>query len=745
MSAAVLCRRIVERQGPDPERTAVRPHQQRRQPRRGRQGILLLPRQHADPLVHEVSIQVSAARISVWRSRRRRTPRGRATIRSTNCSTPASSTGTATSTSSSSTRRRIPEDILIRHHASSTAGQTPARAASSCRRCGFATRGRGKPASPSRGSSAIARRRAAPRRRCGRMHERSGAYVLHCDGRSRRCSSPKTRPTSNGSSARRTRAPLRQGRHRRVRRAREGGRGQSRTQPERRSPRTTASSSPPARRRACACGCATRRSARPVRRASSTESFASAPARGRRVLSTRSRQPASASEARARCSGRPWPGCCGASSTINYDVDEWLEEHGADPLPPPGPRRGAQPRVGPPARVRRDLDAGQVGVPVVRGVGPGVSRRRRWRSSTSTFAKQQLDLLLDAEWYMHPNGQLPAYEWNFGDVNPPVHAWAAILRLPDRAGAARRRRPRFPRSASFSKLLLNFTWWVNRKDRYGKNVCSKAASSGSTTSASSTAARRCRRAGIWSRPTARLDGALLPEHARDRARARRRTTRPTRTSRRSSSMHFLLIAHAMNGIGADGHVGRGGRLLLRRPAPARRHRRRGSRSARWSVCCRSCAATAVEKWQRERLPRLTAQMAERTAADAGAARIDPSDRARAHRRRRARSARARQPRPAAPDSDPHARRKRVLESATGSARCSRSTPNIHTSLRSSGREYRVGYVPAEVGQRHVRRQLELARTGVDAGQRPDHRRLDALLMPTTATTSRSSARPAPAI
>lgn len=84
------------------------------------------------------------------------------------------------------------------------------------------------------------------------------------------------------------------------------------------------------------------------------------------------------------------------------------------------------------------------------------------------FAKEQLILML-REWYMHPNGQIPAYEWAFGDVNPPVHAWSALrvyqidkkqTGIGDRAFLAR----------IFQKLLLNFTWWVNRKDAEGKNV-----------------------------------------------------------------------------------------------------------------------------------------------------------------------------------------------------------------------------------------------------------------------------------
>jgi hypothetical protein len=84
------------------------------------------------------------------------------------------------------------------------------------------------------------------------------------------------------------------------------------------------------------------------------------------------------------------------------------------------------------------------------------------------FAKEQLVLLL-REWYMHPNGQLPAYEWALGDVNPPVHAWAALhvyqIEKEQRGTGDRAFLERI-----FQKLLLNFTWWVNRKDAEGMNV-----------------------------------------------------------------------------------------------------------------------------------------------------------------------------------------------------------------------------------------------------------------------------------
>jgi hypothetical protein len=85
------------------------------------------------------------------------------------------------------------------------------------------------------------------------------------------------------------------------------------------------------------------------------------------------------------------------------------------------------------------------------------------------FAKEQLVLFL-REWYMHPNGQIPAYEFAFGDVNPPVHAWAAwrVYKMTGERGL----RDRVFLSRVFQKLIINFTWWVNRKDAEGKHLFS---------------------------------------------------------------------------------------------------------------------------------------------------------------------------------------------------------------------------------------------------------------------------------
>jgi hypothetical protein len=114
------------------------------------------------------------------------------------------------------------------------------------------------------------------------------------------------------------------------------------------------------------------------------------------------------------------------------------------------------------------------------------------------FAKQQLDLMLQS-FYLHPTGQMPAYEWNFSDVNPPVHAWATIFL--HRTQQALGREPDFAFLArAFTKLSVNFSWWTNRKDRFGKNLYE-----GGFAVADGGLSRAGRRD--------RLDGAVLPEHA----------------------------------------------------------------------------------------------------------------------------------------------------------------------------------------------------------------------------------------
>ena len=151
----------------------------------------------------------------------------------------------------------------------------------------------------------------------------------------------------------------------------------------------------------------------------------------------------------------------------HYDVDKWLEERGSDPFRKnrkPDPQR----RLAPHVQRRRHIDAGQVGVSLVRGLGPGVSRDLPdARRSGLRQAATQADAAHDR--YIHPNGQMPAYEWNFGDVNPPVHAWSTIFTYFLEKARRRVRATEWLRRC-FQKLMLNHSWWVNRKDRTGRNV-----------------------------------------------------------------------------------------------------------------------------------------------------------------------------------------------------------------------------------------------------------------------------------
>jgi hypothetical protein len=149
-----------------------------------------------------------------------------------------------------------------------------------------------------------------------------------------------------------------------------------------------------------------------------------------------------------------------------YDVDRWLSEHGADPFKPErvAPRNGGWHHM-----YNADI----------------ISMPDKWEYPwyaawdlafhvvaltlvDEDFGKQQLDLML-RDHYLHPSGQLPAYEWNFGDVNPPVHAWATYFTY--QLGKHLHGKGDIDwLERSFNKLLLNFTWWVNRKDRSGNNA-----------------------------------------------------------------------------------------------------------------------------------------------------------------------------------------------------------------------------------------------------------------------------------
>ncbi len=151
----------------------------------------------------------------------------------------------------------------------------------------------------------------------------------------------------------------------------------------------------------------------------------------------------------------------------NYDVDKWLAEHGSDPF---NPRRRPAPRND---RWHHMHNSDIISMPDKWEYPWYAAWDLAFHVLALTlvdedFGKQQLDLMLQ-ERYLHPSGQIPAYEWNFGDVNPPVHAWATIFTF-NLEKATRGQGDLDWLERSFHKLMLNFTWWVNRKDRTGNNV-----------------------------------------------------------------------------------------------------------------------------------------------------------------------------------------------------------------------------------------------------------------------------------
>ena len=177
--------------------------------------------------------------------------------------------------------------------------------------------------------------------------------------------------------------------------------------------------------------------------------------------------PANVSEDARMVQRQAFAGLLWSKQFYNYDVDRWLKGDPAGPEPPKARLHGRN------ADWTHLYNADVISMP------------DKWESPwyaawdlafhclpialvDPRFAKDQLVLML-REWYMHPNGQIPAYEWALGDVNPPVHAWAAwrVYKIEKkRKGAG----DRIFLERVFHKLLLNFTWWVNRKDAEGKNI-----------------------------------------------------------------------------------------------------------------------------------------------------------------------------------------------------------------------------------------------------------------------------------
>jgi hypothetical protein len=315
--------------------------------------------------------------------------------------------------------------------------------------------------------------------------------------------------------------------------------------------------------------------------------------------------PTRVNEDEARVMRQALAGMLWSKQYFGFDVDKWLEEHGVDPMNPNA------------KQVRNSEWSHMVNEHVI-------SMPDKWEYpwyaawdlafhtiALSTvdvdFAKEQLDLMLQ-EYFLHPTGQIPAYEWNFSDVNPPVHAWATIF-LYRTEQALRGEGDLEFLKRSFAKLTLNFSWWVNRKDRFGKNVFEGGFLG-------------LDNIGVFDRSAPLPTGGHL-EQADGTAWVSLFCQNMLEISMELAAHdsffedmamkfaeHFVLIANAMNRVGADGMWDEEDGFyydVLRLP---------DGKATRLKV--RSmvgllplCATSVIEPWQRERVPRVMKHLSER--------------------------------------------------------------------------------------------------------------------------------------
>jgi Glycosyl hydrolase family 63 C-terminal domain len=315
--------------------------------------------------------------------------------------------------------------------------------------------------------------------------------------------------------------------------------------------------------------------------------------------------PASVGEDQANVMRQALAGMLWGKQYFFLDADKWLVEHGFDPMRPT------------PRQVRNREWFHMIGDHII-------SMPDKWEYpwfaawdlafhtiALSTvdidFAKEQLDLLL-RQVYLHPTGQIPAYEWNFSDVNPPVQAWAAIFLYRNEQITRGRSDLDFLKRV-FGRLTSNFGWWVNRKDPFGLSLFEGGFLG-------------LDNIGVFDRsaplPTGghleQADGtawvALFCQNMVEIAFELAARDATYEELAANYAMQFLLIAHAMNGIGPSGMWDEEDGFyydVLRLPDGNATRLKVRSMVGLLPLC----ATTVVEKWQRERVPTLTAGIYDR--------------------------------------------------------------------------------------------------------------------------------------
>ena len=315
--------------------------------------------------------------------------------------------------------------------------------------------------------------------------------------------------------------------------------------------------------------------------------------------------PEKVSEDEARVMRQALAGMLWSKQYFGFDVDKWLREHGVDELQPGG------------RQVRNSDWPHMINEHII-------SMPDKWEypwfaawdlafhtialSTVDTdFAKEQLELMLN-EFFLHPSGQIPAYEWNFSDVNPPVHAWATIFLYRTEQALKGEGDLEFLKR-SFAKLMLNFSWWVNRKDRDGKNlfeggflgldnigVFDRSAplpTGGYLQQADGTAwvSLFCQNMLEIS-----VELAAYDPYFEDMA--------------TKLASHFMWIARSMNRVGSAGMWDEEDGFyydVLQLPDGSATRLKVRSMVGLLPIC----ATTVIEPWQRERVPRAAAMLAER--------------------------------------------------------------------------------------------------------------------------------------
>ena len=479
--AAVLRHRAVERRRPDPEGADVRADQRRGQPRRGREGVLLLPRRHADELVPaSTGTAIRSAEYPyddlVATNRDAAADEFEYELLDTGVFDDDRYVDVDVEYA-----KAAPEDVHVRITLANR-GAEPATVhllpSLWFRNTWWMGEPKGALHAPQR------RRPRRDRRRPPRAGRRSScaATATPC------CCSPRTRPTRERLWGAPNAVAVRQGRVPRVRRARARRRGQPGPHRARRRRRTTSSTSRRGDRGPCTCGCA-RRARRRLDGAAADELFAAADRRGRRVLRLDHAAVTTAPDEAPGDAPGARRDAVGQAALLASTSTAGSSEHHV----PPAARRRRH------ADVRNRSWFHMVNDDVI---SMPDTWEYPWYASWDLafhtvalamvdvdFAKAQLELML-RELYLHPSGQLPAYEWNFSDVNPPVHAWATLLVYEtelEQRGAGDVDWLKRARSRSCSSTSRGGS---TARTRPGA-TCSRAGSSASTTSACSTAARRC--------------------------------------------------------------------------------------------------------------------------------------------------------------------------------------------------------------------------------------------------------------